>query len=231
MHNLIYNFFYSIDERFPALNYNNHLTSLPVPYTIIDNFLPNDIYTAILQETQNISNDKFTIFKNETSRRWECRDFIEAPLTQTVFNSFYSPHFIKWLEKISGLTKLLPDPYLRGGGYTKTESGSQLGLHNDFNWNDQILLNRKLNLILYVNENWKQEWDGDLELWSFDKQEVTKITPFPNRLVFWNYDERLIHGQPNSLKTPKHICRENFIVFYYQSNSTWETPPHRSTFY
>jgi Rps23 Pro-64 3,4-dihydroxylase Tpa1-like proline 4-hydroxylase len=201
-----------------------------VPYTIIDNFLPADIFDAVVNDIDNISN--YTVFSNDTSYRKECRNFVEAPILQTLSNGLQSSNVVKWLEAITGIEKLIPDPHLRGGGLSRVSSGNKLGLHTDFNWNDQIQLNRKVNLILYLTPNWQSEWDGDLEFWNFENTEcLVKIKPKANRLAIWNYDPRLVHGLSNTLSMPTDIYRDNLIHFYYTSNATWEVDPKRSQFY
>lgn len=233
MHNEIYNFFDSIEDKFPIESLmNRHISNNPVPFTIIDNFLPNDIFSCVVEDIKNITEDYYTTFiSDEKAKRKESRNFVQAPFIQTLSNSFNSGIFISWLEKITSIEKLIPDPYLRGGGLNRVSSGERLGLHTDFNWNDQLQLNRKVNLLLYLNTSWKEEWNGDLELWDKDNTEcVYKIKPIGNRLIFWNYEPWLIHGFTGKLECPIDISRDSLAHFYYTSNSTWEYNPSRSKF-
>lgn len=231
MHSNIYKFLSEIDNTYSSASLKeNHGLRHPVPYTIIDNFLPQDIFDAVVADAKNITN--YTVFSNNTSYRQESRNFTEAPLLQTLSNSFHSSEIIHWLENISGIEKLIPDPHLRGGGFTRVPTDNTLALHTDFNWNDQLMLNRKVNLIFYLTPDWQPEWNGDLELWDFNKTEcLVKIEPKANRLAFWNYDPRLIHGMSNILTMPEGVTRDSLIHFYYTSNATWEVDPKRSQFY
>lgn len=231
MYSKLYNFISTIEQQYPSQDFvENHAVQQPVPYTIIDNFLPQDIFDAVVADVKNITN--YTVFSNNTSYRQESRNFAEAPLLQSLSNSFHSSEMVHWLENISGIEKLIPDPHLRGGGLARVPTDNKLALHTDFNWNDQLMLNRKVNLILYLTPNWQPEWNGDLELWDFDKKEcLVKIEPKANRLAFWNYDPRLVHGLSNKLTMPAGVTRDNLIHFYYTSNATWEVDPNRSQFY
>lgn len=232
MHDKIYKFFNDIENIFPCEKYNNHASTIPVPYTIIDDFLPTDIYDQILLEIENIDKDSLTTFENKLSRRKECRNFTNVPLIQTLSNSFQTSKFIYWLEQITDTKKLIPDPHLRGAGFARVLSGEKLGLHTDFNWNDQLSLNRKVNLILYTNKEWYSEWNGNLEFWNKEGNELlADIEPKGNRLVFWNYEPWLIHGHSKIMNTPLHVGRDSLIQFYYTSNATWEVTPERSNFY
>ena len=231
-HSQIYKFFNEIDQQYePTALAQAHAATSPVPYTIIDNFFPEELFKTLSFEVDFLQESDWTVFSNDASYRKECRNFASTPRIQSMAYSFQGSAFLKWIEQVTGLDKLVADPHYRGGGITRVSRGDSLGLHNDFNWNEQIRLTRRANLILYMNAEWQTEWGGELELWDFDRTEcLVKIEPRPNRLAIWNYDERLIHGAPHPLNCPEHIARQNFIQFYYGSNATHETPPHRSQF-
>jgi Rps23 Pro-64 3,4-dihydroxylase Tpa1-like proline 4-hydroxylase len=231
-HSQIYKFFNEIDQHHePTVLAQAHAATLPVPYTIIDNFFSEELFKTLSFEVDFLKESDWTVFSNDASYRKECRNFASTPRIQSMAYSFQGSAFLKWIEQVTGLDKLVADPHYRGGGITRVSRGDSLGLHNDFNWNEQIRLTRRVNLILYMNAEWQTEWGGELELWDFDRTKcLVKIEPKPNRLAIWNYDERLIHGAPHPLNCPEHIARQNFIQFYYGSNATHETPPHRSQF-
>jgi hypothetical protein len=231
-HSQIYKFFNELNQHYdPAELAVSHATQSPVPYTIIDNFLPDEMFNTLSFEVDFLQENDWTVFSNGTSYRKECRNFTSTPRIQSMAYSFQGGQFLKWIEQLTGIEKLVGDPHYRGGGITRITSGNSLGLHNDFNWNEQLRLTRRANLILYMNPVWEDSWGGELEFWDFDKTEcLVKIAPKPNRLAVWNYDERLIHGHPNPLTCPESVARQNFIQFYYSSNATHETAPHRSQF-
>ena len=231
-HSQIYKFFNEINQHYDPTDLAvSHSVGVPVPYTIIDNFLPDELFNTLSFEVDFLQESDWTVFTNGTSLRKECRNFTTTPRIQSMAYSFQGSAFLNWIEQVTSIDKLVADPHYRGGGITRVSRGDSLGLHNDFNWNEQIRLTRRANIILYMNSEWDASWGGDLEFWDFDRTEcLVKIEPRPNRLAIWNYDERLIHGHPHPLACPEHIARQNFIQFYYGSNATHETPPHRSQF-
>lgn len=225
MHNEIYQHFNSLDIT------PKKVSSDPTDIWIVDNFLPQNIYEAIVKQITDIPDAQWSTFANDSSSRSECRNPVNAPLLETLQNTFNSSKTINWLQEQIGITGLVADPHLRGGGLCKVHNGYKLDLHTDFNWNDQIKLNRKVNLILYLNECWDESWGGDLEFWDNEKTKcMHRLTPKPNRLAFWIYDTDLVHGFPNQLQTPDDTSRDNLILFYYTSNGTWEKEPRRSQF-
>ena len=227
MHDKLYSFFNKLGEVTPTYYFDN-----PARIWIIDNFLPQNIFNEAISQIKNIAN--WTDFKNEhsSSTRKECRNLTDAPLIESIANAFNSSKTINWMESITNEEGLIPDPHFLGGGLCKVLSQSKLDLHTDFNWNNRLKINRKVNLMLYMNNEWKDEWGGALEFWDNNKTEcVQKIQPYPNRLILWVYDTELIHGFPDLLNTPANISRDNLILFYYTSNSDWDKNPRRSTFY
>ena len=226
MHDRLYSFFNNLSE----LSITNYYTN-PVPMWIIDDFLPNDIFNEVVAEKSFVSN--WTDFSNEysSSKRKESRNVTGAPLLESLMMSFNSNKTVNWLESITETEGLIPDPHYLGGGFCKVMSGSKLDLHTDFNWNNRLRLNRKVNLMLYINKEWNDDWGGALEFWDNEKSHcIQRIEPLPNRLIFWMYDTKLIHGFPGVLDCPDDISRDNLIHFYYNSNSTWDEDPRRSQF-
>tara|TARA_B110000503_G_scaffold129783_1_gene202371 strand:- start:3879 stop:4571 length:693 start_codon:yes stop_codon:yes gene_type:complete len=226
MHDKLYSFFNILDTKIVNSYYKD-----PAPIWIIDNFLPQEIFDAAVNQISNVTNWTEFFNENSGSGRKECRNLHEAPLIEALANAFNSAKAINWLESLTETEGLIPDPHLLGGGLCSILSKSKLDLHTDFNWNNRLKLNRKVNLMLYMNKEWHDEWGGALEFWDNDKTEcVQKIQPMPNRLAVWMYDTNLIHGFPELLNTPETVSRDNLIHFYYNSNSTWDADPRRSQF-
>jgi Rps23 Pro-64 3,4-dihydroxylase Tpa1-like proline 4-hydroxylase len=68
--------------------------------------------------------------------------------------------FIDFLETLTGITGLLPDPHLWGGGLHQIQRGGFLKVHADFNRHERLDLDRRLNLLVYLNKDWKEEYGG-----------------------------------------------------------------------
>jgi hypothetical protein len=231
---MINEFFNNLTSQFNTDNLKNqYIASSPIPYIIIDNFLPLDVYSTLLTEIKNFPQDKW-IVKNlpQSGTRRESRDFTGSPVIQEIMTQLTAHSFVSWMGEITGCNDIIPDIHHLGAGLTSAPAGASLGLHVDFNWNNTLKLNRKFNLILYSNELWENEWDGNLEFWNKQRTEcLHSISPLPNRLVFWEYEQDLIHGHPNPLKCPPDVERQNLMTIYYTSNATPASQPHRSDFY
>jgi len=229
----LYSFFNNLSDTCPVdIMQIQWQDGMPVPYVVIDNFLPEHIYKVAREEISIIPPDQWTQFTRNGSLMNECKNLINAPVLQTLTHCFNSSVFLTWLGAVTSIGRLISDPRLVGAGLSTCKPGYSLKLHTDFNWNEQLHLNRMLSLILYLSPEWKPEWGGSLEFWNFERtQSVTKIECLPNRLLLWLYDERLIHGYPDPLNCPENTQRENLRLFYYTSNSTPISQPHRSLYW
>src|SRR5206468_2179145 len=97
----------------------------------------------------------------------------------------------------TGIPGLMPDPYFEGGGLHETKRGGHLGIHADFNIHSQLKVERRLNLLIYLNENWDKTFGGELELWNKDMKEcAVRVAPIFGRAVIFNTDLDSFHGHP-----------------------------------
>lgn len=222
-----------LTEKYNPKNFEtDYKNGSPVPWISFDEFLPTDLVAILKNEVGNIPRHLWTKFTRNGSMFYECTKLNYCPSIRNLVLNLNSSEFITWLEQLTDLKKLIPDPHIIGAGLMKFGNDSSIRLHTDFNWNDQLGLNRALNLILYLSDDWDQSWGGDLEFWSLDRKEcVHKIEPQTNKLLIWNYHEKLLHGHSNVIKCPPFKNRIGLRLFYYTSNATPISPPHRSLYW
>lgn len=222
-----------ITSKYDPKDYNvDYSHGTPVPWLFFDDFLPQDLLEAVQQDIANMNDHLWSTFTRNGSFMKECNNLKRAPVTRELTLNLNSAEFVEWLEEMTGHQKLIPDPLLIGAGLMRCGPGHSLKLHTDFNWNEQLRLNRRLNAILYVSQEWKPEWGGGLEFWNFDQTEcLHTIEPRPNRLLLWDYDPRLVHGHPNPISCPPGATRDGLRLFYFNSNATPESEPHRSLYW
>jgi hypothetical protein len=140
---------------------------------------------------------------------------------------------LQFLEGISGIPALLPDPYFVGGGFHETSRGGKLGIHADFRINEQLHLHRRMNVIVYLNPAWDDSYSGHLELWDRQmKACVSSVAPVLNRCVIFNTDADSFHGHPDPLTTPDGVSRRSMALYYYTaSREIYKEVPNNSTIY
>ena len=210
----------------------NYQQGEPIPWITFDNFLPEELLKCVQEELNTIPKHLWSEFTRSNSHMLACNNFKLAPIIRELALNFNSGEFLTWLEGITGQEKIIPDPHFIGAGLMRCYTGHNLKLHTDFNWNERLHLNRALSVILYLSPEWDESWGGQLEFWNFEKTEcLHKITPKPNRLLMWNYDERFIHGHPKPLTCPDNASRDGLRLFYYTSNTNPISTPHRSLYW
>jgi Rps23 Pro-64 3,4-dihydroxylase Tpa1-like proline 4-hydroxylase len=204
-------------ERLASENSEIYQTAEPFPHIVIDNFLPVEILREVLNN-----------FPDPNALRWTKRadleeiklEFTKAEMLpdpiRSVLYFFNSPIILKFLEEMSGIENLLPDPYFVGGGLHQIQPGGYLDVHADFNKYEKFDLDRRLNLLIYLNENWQEEYGGHLELWDKTMTScVKRILPIFNRCVVFSTTSDSYHGHPIPLSCPKDRTRKSMALYYY----------------
>jgi Rps23 Pro-64 3,4-dihydroxylase Tpa1-like proline 4-hydroxylase len=158
-------------------------------------------------------------------------EYIESdmPVVWKTIQYFNSQIFINYLEQLTGISNIIPDPTLNGGGCHYIKNGGRLALHTDYGKHPDTNLHRRINLLLYLTPEWSDEWNGHLELWKKEPWSHYKsILPVFNRAVIFNTTNDSIHGHPVPLNVPNDVGRYSIAMYYFteyrpmeeQSNAT-----------
>jgi Rps23 Pro-64 3,4-dihydroxylase Tpa1-like proline 4-hydroxylase len=136
--------------------------------------------------------------------------------TKEIISFFYSDNFLNFLGKKFNLKNVIPDWNLWGGGMHTSTRGGHLTVHSDFIYQRKTNTRRVLNLLLYLNSNWKDDWRGQIELW--DKKMTKKVkhlSPFINNVLIFRTDKDSNHGYPDPLLCPENVTRKSIALYYY----------------
>lgn len=208
-------------QRLGASLASSYTAAEPFPHIVIDHFLPAALIEEILANfpAEPTANEKHYErgyrghHKRQVSPN-ECSGYL-----RNVFAFLNSAPMLQFMEKLTSIDGLIPDPYFNGGGFHEIGTGGLLGVHSDFRINKTLHVERRLNAIIYLNKDWQDEYGGNLELW--DKQMkhcVEKIAPIFNRCVIFNTDHDSNHGHPEPLNTPPDIKRRSIALYYYTAS-------------
>ena len=119
------------------------------------------------------------------------------------------------METLTGIENLISDPYFLGAGLHQIPRGGKLAVHADFNRHNKFPLDRRLNILVYLNKDWKEEYGGHLELWDRDMSKCKKIAPLFNRMVVFPVTDWAYHGHPEPLTCPEGRTRKSIALYYY----------------
>jgi len=207
----------------------------PFPHIVLENFLPQEVLNLALKHfpTERLAHDHvFEIGYAGHHKRQILPEDCDAEARQ-LFRFFNSQPMVEFLEGLSSIDGLIPDPYFVGGGFHETGRGGKLGIHADFRINDKLKLHRRMNVIIYLNEDWKDEYGGFLELWDRKMTRRESATaPILNRCVIFNTDADSYHGHPDPLTTPDGVFRRSMALYYYTASAEiYKEVPAHSTIY
>jgi hypothetical protein len=202
----------------------------PFPHVVLDDFFAVGVAEVAAEFSR--PGDGWIHYRHVNERKFGLRDRARfGPATAALVDELGSPRFIAWLERLTGIEGLVADPLLEGGGLHLTERGGFLNVHADFTVHPHAPnLRRRLNVLVYLNEDWRAEWGGELELWDAEvSRAVVRIAPLANRVVVFRTDHRSFHGHPEPLACPANRSRRSIALYYYTRHAT--PPEVRSTDY
>ena len=210
----------------------------PFPHCYVDNFVDSELITELISEFPTTSDPIWEASTQEGIQvklrsNWQEESDIK-PVTKSVVHFLNSGAVMKQMSRLTGIEKLISDPYYTGGGLNCTKRDGLLDVHVDGNWHHAMGVHRRLNVILYLNEVWDPQWGGALELWDDSLSKCVKsIDPVGNRLVIFETHDRTYHGHPNPLRCPPEESRKSLILYYYTAASRPESQivveqPHRA---
>ncbi len=192
-------------------------TAVPFPHLVLDDFLPAPIVEAALQNFPKPNAVRWVSYDENTERKLAF-PVAEAlpPSLRDILHFLNSPTVLRFLEALTGIQGVIPDPYFKGGGLHQIERDGFLNVHADFNRYEKLQLDRRLNLLLYLNQNWQEEYGGHLELWDRElKNCVKRVLPIFNRCVIFSTTSDAYHGHPIPLKCPPGWSRKSIATYYY----------------
>src|SRR5436305_1702034 len=152
------------DARALAARYRD---ARPFPHIALDGLFEDETLEAVLREFPAPEAMRWNRFDNALEKKLGYyHEFSSVPETIRRFlDAMNSFEMLLWLEALTGIDGLIPDPYFGGGGLHQIEPGGFLKVHADFNVHPKLKLDRRLNMLVYLNKDWPEEYGGHLELW------------------------------------------------------------------
>ena len=201
------------------------LAAKPFPHVVFDDFLPNEVIQQLIAEFPRENDIEWTSrapgrTAPNSDPKWNKRGQSDEryfpPFIRHFMGQLLSQTFVKFVEAASGFDGIIVDPSHHGGGLHSTGRNGRLMIHTDVNRHpDKRRIHQVLNLIIYLNDDWKEEYKGHLELRSADGKPCKKVLPIANRAVLFETGTRSFHGHPEPLACPEGRRRNSLAVYYY----------------
>ncbi len=198
-----------------------YATAQPYPHVCIDNLFDDQVLARV---ADCFPHRLSYAYDNPRERKFESATEQEIPLFIRYFlYALNSAAFIDFCEQVTGLTGLIPDPHLEGSGLHCLPAGGKLAVHTDFNRSQRLKLDRRLNVLIYLNRDWQPEYGGEFEAWSpGGKAPAASYLPLFNRTILFNTNDRTFHGNPNPVNCPPERSRQSIAMYYYSNGRPLE---------
>lgn len=194
-----------------------YATNPPFPNTFFSSFFNPEMLEEVLAEFPDLTTGQGHKMDNQGQVKLATKGTARfGPATKRFVNYLNSDPFINFLQELTGIKeKLIPDPEFLGGGLHEIKKGGYLKLHADFNKNSKNE-DRRLNILIYLNKDWKDEYGGHFELWDKTLTRcVQKIKPDFNTLALFTTTDYSYHGHPDPLNCPDNMSRKSLALYYY----------------
>ena len=216
---------FKVDESILIATSNNFAhefkNSKPCKHIKFENFINNEILEKILKDFAIMKKESFTTYNRKQEKNKKVHSPYElSNFSLCFFNFLNSKIFINFLENLTGINGLIPDPYFTGGGIHEVANGGYLNIHADFNLHPKMKLERRINLLIYLNKDWENKYGGQFELWDSKMESMQhSFDPIFNRCIILNTTSYSYHGNPNPVNHPNNLSRLSIALYYY--SATW----------
>lgn len=193
--------------------------NLPFSNIVLENFFNEKFLNSVLNDFPDLSKiDISEKYQNKDEVKFANNNYKDFPASiQELINFMNSQKFLNFLQELTSINeRLIPDNDLNGGGLHEIKSGGFLKVHTDFNKHPISNLDRRINILIYLNKNWKESYGGDLQLWDRDMQKCEKsIFPNFNKMVIFSTTDFSNHGHPDPIVCPDYISRKSIALYYF----------------
>jgi hypothetical protein len=181
----------------------------PFPHAVVDDFWDADFLVACRNEFPIYEDYRWKTY-NDPEEFGKKAGGIEmwGPNTKEFFRRVRTSEFAEEMEATTGIDQLTADDI--GGGMHMTGPDGRLEMHIDFNVHPTKPLERRLNMLVFLNDEWDASWGGVLYLGANKEVEVL---PLFNRTVIFECSEASFHGHPDPI-VGDHYRRSLACYFY-----------------
>jgi len=212
-----------------------YVAARPFAHAVIDGLFDDADLDAILADFPSPDATRWVRFDNPLEKKlgFAHDESVVSERIRRFLDAANGFEMLLFLERLTGIEGLIPDPYFGGGGLHQIEPGGFLKIHADFNVHPKLHLDRRLNMLTYLNKGWREEWGGHLELWDAEMHECrVKIAPLFNRTVIFSTTDTSFHGHPHPLASPPGVTRKSVSLYYYTVGrpEAERSAPHNTIF-
>jgi len=200
-----------------------YMSATPFSHLVIDGLFQPDQLRSLVEDFDSAPPGTWReISSGLQKKRATPPDSALPPRVQDYFNALNSGPFLRFLSDVTGIRNLIPDPALHGGGMHEVGEGGAFEVHIDFDRHPRTFLDNRLVVITYLNDDWRPEDGGNLELWHMKPpRRAESITPIFGRTVILEQSRVAAHGHPQPIRQGRK--RRSVTAYFYTNGRTATT--------
>lgn len=189
----------------------------PFPHLVIDGFFEESLAHQLSKDFPEFDDHVWHTYDNAIEVKKTLNNWHHfTPALYRFFSDINSRDAVNLFKRLTQC-RLYPDIGLHGAGLHIHGRGGKLNTHQDYSIHPKLGLERRLNLIVYLNPDWQESWGGSLGLWRDDGGKpgelVKSIAPLFNRAVVFDTTGAW-HGLPEPIACPPGQYRKSLAVYY-----------------
>jgi Rps23 Pro-64 3,4-dihydroxylase Tpa1-like proline 4-hydroxylase len=204
----------SLSPGFAAEVRREYEQASPWSHVVLSGLFPDELIDRAAQESLEIQSSQLSVTADRNQMKDETGGV--GPIGAEILRQLEQPAFIDFVSQVTGIADLVADPSHQWAGLHRTPPGGFTLVHRDFRAHPVTQLHHRVNVLLYLNRDWPQEYGGTLELWPSDMRAVGKsIRPLANTLVLFETNDQTLHGLPDPVACPPDQARLALACYYY----------------
>jgi len=222
-------------------------SSIPFPFVVIPNFFKEDVAEEIYNSFPKVEgsdkkqwiNDGWHVYDNPIEGKLTMDDYKimhkYGEILTNMWDTLESHDFVNIICNITGIENLEKDPHRHGAGLHSHPPNGRLEMHLDYSIHPITAKERRINLLIYMNKEWQDDWNGNLELWEGNSDCMTKgpihsISPKYNQAVLFRTSDISWHGMPEPVKCPEGESRKSIAIYYVSEHRKDATLRNKASF-
>ena len=197
-----------------------YASAKPYPHVVMDGFFDEAVLDKVAEDFSESRDRDWIRWDTVHEIKQTSRGIVDlSSFTQLLFLRLSSEPFLEHIRYITGIDDLVWDPTFKGGGLHESFRGSWLNVHADWTNHPHLPLARRLNLIIYLNRDWEEDWNGALKLYDPEtKAEGASVAPLYNRAVLFPTTDKTFHGFPEAITCPPGRTRKSISIYYWSAD-------------
>jgi Rps23 Pro-64 3,4-dihydroxylase Tpa1-like proline 4-hydroxylase len=204
-------------DQVAANRASQYASADPFPHMVFENFFDPQVLTEVADAFPDLRKANTHSFNNANEVKLANNKVHEMPDKVRDFLYYMNSRpMLEFLSLLTGIPNLISDPMYIGGGCHEILPGGLLKIHADFNYHPGYQLDRRLNVLVYLNKDWEESYGGHFELWDTEMKGCrVKVLPKFNTMALFSTTSNSYHGHPDPLTCPEGRSRRSFALYYY----------------